>query len=136
MTHVQTSMCGRSTLTLSSTATGEENQAGKGAVLRSFTETTSKDFSTPPPSRFVRAIPHGSLRVIWVNALAHRGEALRSYLKTPDINLRLVNLPGYSPDFNADEAIWGWAREEAAGNLCPGTRGRQCRKGSVSSWQD
>ena len=27
-------------------------------------------------------------------------------------------MPGYSPDFNADEAIWGWEREEATGNLC------------------
>ena len=34
----------------------------------------------------------------------------------------LVNLPGYSPDFNADEAIWGWAREEATGNLCLGSK--------------
>ena len=31
-------------------------------------------------------------------------------------------LPGYSPDFNADEAIWGWAREEATGNLSLGTK--------------
>ena len=31
-------------------------------------------------------------------------------------------LPGYSPDFNADEAIWGWTREEATGNLCLGSR--------------
>ena len=38
------------------------------------------------------------------------------------LNLRLLNLQGYSPDFNADEAIWGWAREEATGNLCLGTR--------------
>ena len=30
--------------------------------------------------------------------------------------------PGYSPDFNADEALWGWAREEATGNLCLGSR--------------
>ena len=34
----------------------------------------------------------------------------------------LVNLPGYSPDCNADEAIWGWVREEATGNLCLGSR--------------
>ena len=34
-----------------------------------------------------------------------------------------MNLPGYSPDFNADEAIWGTgAREEATGNLCLGTK--------------
>ena len=29
---------------------------------------------------------------------------------------------GWSPDFNADEAVWGWAREEATGNLCLGSR--------------
>ena len=33
-------------------------------------------------------------------------------------------LPGYSPDFNADEAIWGWAREEATGNLCLGSKAK------------
>ena len=70
----------------------------------------------------------GPLRVIWDNAPAHRGEAVREYLRRPGLGLRLVNLPGYSPDFNApdfnaDEAIWGWAREEATGNLCLGSRG-------------
>ena len=64
----------------------------------------------------------GPLKVIWDNAPAHRGEAMREYLRTPDLKLQLVNLPGYSPDFNADEAIWGWAREEATGNLCLGSR--------------
>ncbi len=64
----------------------------------------------------------GPLRVIWDNAPAHRGEAVREYLRTPGLELRLVDLPGYSPDFNADEAVWGWAREEATGNLCLGSR--------------
>ena len=64
----------------------------------------------------------GSLDVIWDNAPAHRGEAVREYLRTPGLELRLVNLPGYSPDFNAYEAVWGWAREEATGNLCLGTK--------------
>ena len=41
--------------------------------------------------------------------------------RIPDRGLELVNLPRYSPDFNADEAIWGWVREEATGNLCLGT---------------
>ncbi len=31
-------------------------------------------------------------------------------------------LPGYRPDCNAAEAIWGWAREEATGNLCLGSK--------------
>ena len=66
--------------------------------------------------------PPGPLKVIWDNAPAHRGEAMREYLGTPGLGLQLVNLPGYSPDFNADEAIWGWAREEATSNLCLGSR--------------
>ena len=33
------------------------------------------------------------------------GEAMQEYQGTPDLELLLVNLPGYSPDFNADEAI-------------------------------
>ena len=64
----------------------------------------------------------GLLNVIWDNAPVHRGETVREYLRTPDLNLRLVNLPGYSPDFNGDEAVWGWAMEEATGNLCLGSR--------------
>ena len=50
----------------------------------------------------------------------HRGEALREYLRTSGLDL--VNLPTYCPDFNADEAICGWAREEATGNLCLGAK--------------
>ena len=41
---------------------------------------------------------------------------------TPDLHLRLVALPAYSPDFNADEAVWDWAREEVTANECLGTK--------------
>ena len=64
----------------------------------------------------------GQLNVIWDNSPAHRGAAVREYLRTPGLELRLLNLPGYSPDFNADEAILGWVREEATGNLCLGSK--------------
>ena len=66
----------------------------------------------------------GRLKVIWGNVPAHRGEAAWKYLRTPGLNLRLMNLPGYSPAFNADKAICGWAREEPTGNLCLGSRAR------------
>lgn len=61
------------------------------------------------------------LIVIWDNSPTHRGPEIREYLATPDLKLRLVALPAYSPDFNADEAIWDWAREEVTANLCLGT---------------
>ena len=56
---------------------------------------------------FLRSATGGRMRhaepltVIWDNSPAHRGDALRTYLTTPVWNLLLVNLPSYSPDFNA-----------------------------------
>jgi transposase len=64
----------------------------------------------------------GPLIVIWDNGPAHGGEALRAYLATPGLKVQLVRLPAYSPDFNADEHIWGWARAEVTANTCLGTK--------------
>lgn len=61
------------------------------------------------------------LVMFWDNAPAHGGEPLREYLHTPDLRLRLVRLPAYSPDFNADEHIWAWVRQEVTANTCFGT---------------
>ena len=73
--------------------------------------------------RRLRATHPEPLIVIWDNGPAHGGDAIRAYLTTPDLRLRLVRLPAYSPDFNADEAIWAWAREEVTANTCLGTKG-------------
>ena len=83
------------------------------------------------------------LTVIWDNAPAHRGEAVREFLQTPGLELRLVNLPGYSPDFNADEAVWGWARRRRPGTCAweprpwyrrgSGTSSKGCPAGKTRS---
>lgn len=62
------------------------------------------------------------LVIIWDNGPSHRGEEIRTWLATPNLSVRLVALPAYSPDFNADEAIWDWVREEATANICFGTK--------------
>ena len=72
--------------------------------------------------RQLRAWFDEPLNVIWDNSPAHFGDALRAQLVTPELRLRPVNLPSNSPDFNADEAIWGWVREVVTANLCPGTK--------------
>ena len=69
----------------------------------------------------LRAHHTAPLVVIWDNGPAHGGDAVRDYLRTPDLRLRLVRLPAYSPDFNADEHIWAWVREEITANTCFGT---------------
>jgi transposase len=69
----------------------------------------------------LRARHTAPLVVFWDNAPVHGGDPLRDYLRTPDLRLCLVRLPAYSPDFNADEHIWAWAREEVTANTCFGT---------------
>jgi len=61
--------------------------------------------------------------VIWDNSSAHRGQPMGDYLTTPDLRLRLIALPAYSPDF-ADEALWAWAREKVTVNRCFGTKAK------------
>ena len=77
----------------------------------------------------------GPLNVIWDNAPAHRGEAVREYLRTPELELRLMNLPGYSPDFKADEAIWA-GRERRPLEICVWGPRPWCSRGSATSWPD
>ena len=72
--------------------------------------------------RQLRANHPGPLIVIWDNGPAHGGEAIRDSLATPGLQVRLVRLPPYSPDYNGDEAIWGWARAEVTANTCLGTK--------------
>ncbi len=74
--------------------------------------------------RALRAKFSRPLVKLWDNSPVHGGDALRAYLATPDLDLRLVRLPAYSPDFNADEAIWSWIREEVTTNTCFGTKAK------------
>ncbi len=71
--------------------------------------------------RQLRAAHAGPLIVIWDNGPAHGGDAMREYLATPDLDLRVLRLPAYRPDCNPDEAIWARAREEVTANTCLGT---------------
>jgi transposase len=93
-----------------------------GAVEAMELEGNSNAATSVQFLRQLRAHQSAPLIVIWDNGPAHGGDELRDYLRTPDLRLRLVRLPAYSPDYNPDEAIWGWARAEATANVCFGTK--------------
>ena len=84
----------------------------------------------------------GLLHEIWHSDPAHRGEAVREYFRMPGVKLSLVNLPGYSPDFNADESVWGLVRGGSAASSpawpaaklrSDGAAGRSCSQGPKRS---
>ena len=93
-----------------------------GAVESMAIEGTSCAATSAAFLRQLRANHPGPLIVVWDNGPAHGGDALRAYLATPGLRLRLVRLPPYSPDYNADEAIWAWIRAEVTANTCFGTK--------------
>jgi transposase len=95
-----------------------------GAVEAMALQTTSSAATSVAFLRQLRAHHPQPLIVIWDNGPAHSGDALRAYLATPDLHLHLVHLPAYSPDYNADEAIWEWIREEVTANTCFGTQAK------------
>ena len=84
----------------------------------------------------------GPLNVIWDNAPAHRGEAVREFLRTPGLGLRLVN-----PRFHEGRLCRVTARTSTPmrrsgagrGRRRPGTcawgPGPWCRRGSATSWR-
>jgi transposase len=94
----------------------ETGEVDAMSVSENCTADTSVSFL-----QYLRTKHNGPLIIIWDNGPAHRGPAIREYLAAPGLNLRLMALPPYSPDFNPDEAIWDWARTEVTANTCFGT---------------
>ena len=93
-----------------------------GEVAYLALEGTSSSATSATFLAHLRAQHPEPLIIIWDNGPAHGGEAMRTYLATPDVNMQICRLPAYSPDFNADEAIWAWVREEVTANTCLGAK--------------
>ena len=90
--------------------------------------------------RQLRERHSGPLNVIWDNAPAHRGEAMREYLRTPGLGMRLVN-----PRFHEGRLCRATARistpmrQSGAGRerrplaICAWEARRRWRRGSANS---
>ena len=83
----------------------------------------------------------GPLRVIWDNAPAHRGEAVREYLRTPELELRLVNprlhegrLCRATARTSTPMRRSGVGRERRRRGTCAWEARSRCRRGSATSW--
>ncbi len=63
-----------------------------------------------------RAGKKGKVVIIWDNAPCHIAKAVKA--KAAGLGIELVYLPGYSPDLNPIERLWGWLREEVTRGHC------------------
>lgn len=61
----------------------------------------------------------GKLLVIWDGLPAHRGQAVKDFLRSGGAKrLHLERLPGYAPDLNPTEGIWQYLKYVELKNVC------------------
>jgi len=65
----------------------------------------------------------GKLLIIWDGLPAHRSRLVKDYVESLDGRLVLERLPGYAPELNPVEYIWGYLKQRELANLCRHTIG-------------
>ena len=70
------------------------------------------------PQHLMRHL-HRPLRVIWDGLPGHRSAAVRDFVAAQGHRLTRESLPGYAPELNPVEHIWGYLKEHELPNLCP-----------------
>ena len=66
-------------------------------------------------------LPHlpGQVLVIWDKATTHRSQIVRDFVASQNGRLTLEFLPGYAPELNPVEYLWGHWKQPELPNLCP-----------------
>lgn len=91
----------------------------EGKLYTSIQETA---FRGPDIVRFLKHLlrhVEGKLLVIWDGLPAHRGQAVREFLRQGGARrIHLERLPSYAPDLNPDEGVWNYLKNVELRNLC------------------
>lgn len=60
----------------------------------------------------------GKLMIIWDGLPAHRSRVVSKYVESLDGHIVLERLPGYAPELNPVEYLFGYAKQRELANLC------------------
>ena len=67
----------------------------------------------------LRAQTARKLLVIWDGAAQHKSRLMRDWLDSTDGAVQMALLPGYAPEINPVDYLWGWLKRHALANFCP-----------------
>ena len=70
------------------------------------------------PAHLEQHIP-GKLLVIWDGLPAHRSKIVADYLASTKGRVWVERLPGYAPELNPIEYLWGYAKGNDLANFAP-----------------
>lgn len=87
-----------------------------------YTRIQERAFKGEDVVRFIKHLMRqiaGKLLLIWDGLPAHRGQAVKQMLSDGAAKrLHLERLPGYAPDLNPDEGVWGYLKTVELANVC------------------
>ena len=66
----------------------------------------------------LRHLP-GPLWIVWDRLSAHRSRITRDFIADQGERFRMDYLPGYAPELNPVEYIWGYWKQHTLPNVCP-----------------
>lgn len=93
-----------------------------GQRRRLFFQTRRGSYDTPSLIAFLRALkrhfPGQRVILIWDGLPAHKSGEMRAYLTHQRAWLSAERLPGYAPDPNPVELLWGNLKGQELANLC------------------
>lgn len=61
----------------------------------------------------------GKIVLIWDRLPAHRSRLVKDFIAAQGDRLRMEFLPGYAPELNPVEYLWGYWKHHTLPNLCP-----------------
>ena len=70
-----------------------------------------------------RHLRHHRVILVWDGLPAHRSRTMNEYLRSQRHWLKTERLPGYAPDLNPVEALWGNIKGREVANLCAANLG-------------
>lgn len=65
-----------------------------------------------------RAFRHRRVVLVWDGLPSHRSASMHAYLRAQRSWLTVERLPGYAPDLNPAELVWGNVKGSELANLC------------------
>ena len=69
-------------------------------------------------SHLMRHIP-AKLLIVWDRLTAHRSALVRDFIEAQRGRIYLEWLPGYAPELNPVEYVWGYWKHHELPNFCP-----------------
>ncbi len=98
-----------------------------GRRARLFFQTCPGSYNTERLIAFLDALRREFRRrpivLVWDGLPGHKSQAMQAYLRQQRAWLRVERLPGYAPDLNPVETLWGNLKGQELANRCAANLG-------------